>query len=347
MLKNLFIIRSMLFYVLVYVFCAEISFAQNFSKITQEQTDSYYKIPFLIITMLSITVIFCLYKIKNLSNTDANDSENQSQELVIAFAKLSSAIEKRDIKLREDYKKVKLISDFKTDLLLDVSHEIRTPMHAIINFADIGKKKIDNCDIEKLKFYFSRIEESGIKLLSLINSILDLTVLESGKISLKFENGSIADCVDDVIKDINSLIEKKNISVKLTKPDNKIYCSIDKSHIARVILNILSNSIKFSPDGSNINIDIKAVKEDKNIVGEGVLLSVIDEGVGIPENELSIIFNKFTQSSKINSDNTGNGIGLAICKEIIGLHQGYIWAENNKDKGAKFSFVIPIKRATS
>lgn len=349
MLNKLIILKSLLFS--VFIFFANTALSQNFSKVIEEESDFDYRIPLILAIIVSLTIIFYLYKNRDLfaifSGADSSVAQKQSQELINAFVTLASAIEKRDVKLREDYKNVKLISESKTDFLLDVSHEIRTPMHAILNFADIGQKKIDNCDVEKLKSYFSRIEESGIRLLNLINSILDLTVLESGKVFLKFENGCTTDCLDDVMKDLNSLIEKKNILVQINKPDNKIYCPMDKPHITRVILNMLSNSIKFSPEGSNICIDIKKVKDGKKIVGEGLLLSISDEGVGVPENELAVIFNKFTQSSTTNTDNMGSGIGLAICKEIIGLHKGAIWAENNQDKGAKFSFIIPAGEAKS
>jgi signal transduction histidine kinase len=346
MLNKLTILKSVLLSALIFVFSANITFSQIFSQVVKEQSDFDYKIPFIVLTILSLTIIFYLYKSKNLASNNAINSEKQSKELVNAFAQLSSAIEKRDVKLRDDYKNIKIINESKTDFLLDVSHEIRTPMHAILNFAEIGQKKIDNCDTEKIKFYFSRIEESGLRLLNLINSILDLTVLESGKVFLKFENGCIIDCLENVIKDLNSLIEKKNLSIQINKSDDNIYCKIDKPHITRVILNILSNSIKFSPEGSNIYIDIKKVKDYKQIAGESVLLSISDEGVGVPEDELAIIFNKFVQSSNASTDNSGSGIGLAICKEIIGLHKGAIWVENNKDKGAKFSFVIPKEFAS-
>jgi len=350
MLNSVILLRVFSFLSLFYVFLIDSAYSQGFSKVVTESGDAPdYRIHAVIAVIVLLTFILFLYKKKyvyfSFSKHDFLNTKKQSDDIIDAFDRLIKAIESRDVKLRDDYKTILSVNDSKTDFLLDVSHEIRTPMHAILNFADIGQKKIDSGDndLEKLKSYFSRVEESGFRLLNLINSILDLTVMESGKVSLSFEEGCIVECVDDVIKDLNSLIEKKNINVVISKSDTSIRCFIDKPHITRVMVNLLSNSIKFSPNGGKVNIDIREIAEDDRIEGSGILFSIEDEGVGVPEDELDVIFNKFIQSSAANTENVGSGLGLAICKEVIGLHNGVIWAENNSQKGAKFSFIIPIK----
>lgn len=353
MLNSFVIHRCSLFLCLFYVFLADSALSQSYSKVVTESSGSsdYRVHAFVIIVALCILVFF-LYKKKylyfSLNSPDISDAKKQSDELVDAFDRLIKAIESRDIKLRGEYKDLISVNDSKTDFLLDVSHEIRTPMHAILNFADIGQKKIDSGDndLDKLKSYFSRVEESGLRLLNLINSILDLTVMESGKVKLNYEEGCIIECFDNVAKDLNSLIEKKNIKLEISKSDTSISCYIDKPHITRVIVNLFSNAIKFSPNGGNICIDIRELENDDRIDGKGVLFSIQDEGVGVPEGELEVIFNKFIQSSSANTENVGSGLGLAICKEVVGLHNGVIWAENNKVAGSKFSFLIPIKESS-
>ena len=127
----------------------------------------------------------------------------------------------------------------------------------------------------------------------------------------------------------------KNISIRHDKCDIECNINVDPEKIQQVLLNLLSNAIKFTPE--NGTVDIAVHKKD-----ESVSVSVRDSGIGIFENELETIFEKFIQSSKTKTGAGGTGLGLAICREITNAHNGYIWAENNTAEGATFIFELPL-----
>lgn len=272
-------------------------------------------------------------------------NEKQAVEkLCLAFGEMVHAIEGRDKVLRRDYRRATSANVAKSDFLLNISHELRTPMHAIMNFAEIGRKKVECHEDEKLKIYFQRIEESGERLLVIINSILDLVSLEMGRINFCFVENNMREVVDDAVSQLMSLMEKKNIRIEVVQTVTKVNWVFDRARIVQVIVNLLSNAIKFSPENRAIVVAISraSIEYENKRSRPCILVSVKDQGMGIPKIEQESIFEKFQQSSKNNSQHGGNGIGLAVCREIIQAHQGKIWAEDNIPKGATFTFAIPI-----
>lgn len=221
--------------------------------------------------------------------------------------------------------------------LSNMSHELRTPLHAIIGFADFGVKKVDQATSEKLRDYFNKIHQSGNHLLELVNELLDLSKLRSGKMSYQFKPELLKPIIDHVIKELSILSERKNITIQLITPNTQNKFEIDHLRFSQVARNLISNAIKFSPENSNIEIKLQ---EDE----KGATLSVKDEGPGIPDNELDMIFEAFSQSSLTATKAGGTGLGLPICKEIIESgHGGWIRASNNKSSGAVFTIYIPNK----
>jgi signal transduction histidine kinase len=208
-------------------------------------------------------------------------------------------------------------------------------MHGILSFASFGIKKHATAKPDKILDYFRKIKQSGETLLMLLNDLLDLAKLESGKIEFKFRPANLNSLIKAVNEENRALVLQHNLSIRCEylKSDKQIMLDTDK--IKQVLRNLLSNAIKFSPEGSTINI-ISSKKADS------IIVSVRDEGIGIPENELESIFDKFIQSSKNRTSTGGTGLGLSICREIIDAHKGRIWAENNPDKGANLSFEIPL-----
>lgn len=272
------------------------------------------------------------------------DEEKQSRLLVKAFNDMAVIVEKRDIKLSEERNKAVLANKAKSDFILNISHELRTPMHAILNFADIGKRKVSENTPEKLIMCFTRIEESGERLLCLINAILDLTSLEAGRVEFNFSKSDIEKCVEESVNELQSIAQKKNITIKVEKFTDETNLVFDYLRIIQVLVNLLSNALKFSPESSHITISISkgSVSVDKEKKLQGIFVSVSDQGEGIPPAELEIIFDKFIQSSVTKPGMGGSGIGLAICREIMAVHGGKIWAENNDKLGAKITFAIPF-----
>ena len=235
----------------------------------------------------------------------------------------------------------------KTDFLANMSHELRTPMHSILSFAAMGEEKIETADREKLHLCFSRVQESGERLLTLLDALLDLAKLEAGRMEFNLEGHDLQVVVEAAITEFSELAQKKSLSLKMIPPDVETGAQFDRDKLLQVMFNLLSNAIKFTPEGKEIQVSFASaalpVGRKRSGAGEtpAVAVSVVDHGVGIPEEELTQVFDKFIQSSKTKTGGGGTGLGLAICKEIIEGHGGAIRAENNPQGGAVFTFVIP------
>ncbi len=237
----------------------------------------------------------------------------------------------------------------KSDFLANMSHELRTPMHGILGYANMGLKRTEQSTPEKNLKYFTNIKKSGDRLLILLNDLLDLAKLESGKMEMNFAPHSLKEIVHNCILEQHARAKELNLTIFClengTCIDEKI--QLDSKRIAQVIANLLSNAIKFSPPDHNIDLIIKKAELDKKNAEKiaALLFSIRDYGNGIPVGEHELIFDKFAQSSNAKVENTkGTGLGLAICKEIIELHHGIIWAENHPDGGAVLSFIIPAEQ---
>ena len=251
----------------------------------------------------------------------------------------------KDIKLQEAEAKqrdlenkkqiAELANEAKSQFLANITHELRTPLHGILSFAGFGIKKHQDAKPEKILHFFKMIEESGKTLLVLVNDLLDSAKLESGKMTFNFDSSDIKKDVDHVISELTTMLSDKNITVNNHKPDFDVVVVHDTEKIKQVVRNLLGNAIKFTPENEAIDITT-AINNDK------IRVSIKDRGIGIPENELESVFDKFVQSSKTGANFGGTGLGLSICKDIINAHNGCIWAENTTDGGAKFIFEVPV-----
>ena len=223
----------------------------------------------------------------------------------------------------------------KSEFLANMSHELRTPLHGILSFADFGIKKHATTTPEKLLDYFYKIRDCGEILLKLLNNLLDMARFESGKIKLELEQTDLSLQIASVMDEFKSLLSERNLTIQYNESNFKEQVIIDSEKIKQVLRNLLSNAVKFSPEGGNIEIFTR--KEDCSVI-----VSIRDEGPGVPENELEAIFDKFVQSNKTKSGAGGSGLGLSICKEILAAHKGCIWAENRPEGGVVFSLKIPV-----
>lgn len=222
----------------------------------------------------------------------------------------------------------------KSEFLANMSHELRTPLHGVLSFAAFGINKAQTADRQDLLRYFQRIDHSGKVLLNLLNDLLDLAKLESGKMSFDFARANLRPLIASVADEFSSTVSSRNIKIEGPPADAEAWVWADETKIMQVVRNLLSNAVKFSSDGSAIEIDLR---QGRDLVA----VSVRDHGVGIPEDELEAIFDKFIQSSKTRTGAGGTGLGLSICKEIIVAHQGRMWAQNNPRGGAVLTFELP------
>jgi signal transduction histidine kinase len=226
----------------------------------------------------------------------------------------------------------------KSEFLSNMSHELRTPMQAILGYSEICLAEIGDGNVQSAPRYLRNVSTSGKRLLSLLNDLLDLSKMEAGKMEYKHERADMKEAVAQALAELDPLIRGKDIKLHL-KLKERSEAVFDKRHIIQVLINLISNAIKFSAVGGQIVIELSRDHAPEN--APGLRLRVIDEGPGIPEAELKTVFDKFIQSSKTKSGAGGTGLGLAICHNIIAAHSGRIWAENREPKGAIFTFVIP------
>ncbi len=239
----------------------------------------------------------------------------------------------------------------KSEFLANMSHELRTPMHGILSYSRFGIDKIDRVPKEKHLHYFNQINVSGERLMRLLNSLLDLSKLEAGKMEYNMREDDINQIVSSVVLEFMPAITDKNISLNVieAKMSTKVVC--DSFKISQIVRNLLSNAIKFTLEGKKIEVSYEQTElpvgfraSDSTKVS-GITVAIKDQGIGIPDDELELVFDKFAQSSKTKTGAGGTGLGLAICVEIAKAHKGKIWAENRSgEDGAVFKFSLPCNQ---
>jgi len=239
----------------------------------------------------------------------------------------------------------------KSEFLANMSHELRTPMHAISSFTNLCLKQFNKCPLddkqtEKLHKFLGNIDTSSQRLLSLLNNLLDLSKLEAGKADLNVTSNDILILSEQIHTEYLAKIEEKHINFVFEKSTASTTVLCDKNKILQVLSNLFANAINFSPEYKTIQVSIQ---NTEIILGKrvtdtektrGIVLSISDQGIGIPNSELFTIFDKFIQSSKTKDGSGGTGLGLAISQEIILSHHGKIWAENSPEGGAVFKFFL-------
>jgi PAS domain S-box-containing protein len=223
----------------------------------------------------------------------------------------------------------------KSEFLANMSHEIRTPMHGILSFANFGIRKFDSVPKEKLLYYFQQIYDSGTRLMSLLNDLLDISKIEAGKMTYRMEKNDLMHIVRLAVSEFETALKDKELSLKMIPPQKPIAVLCDPSRIGQVVRNLLSNAIKFTPEGRHIRIAAEDTKD-------AAIVRVADQGIGIPPEEAESVFDKFVQSSKTRTGAGGTGLGLSICREIVQAHGGNIRVIPNPEGcGSIFVFTIP------
>lgn len=233
----------------------------------------------------------------------------------------------------------------KSLFLTNMSHELRTPMHGILSFARLGLERAPSVSAERLQGYFDRIVISGERLMGLLNDLLDLAKLESGRMEMHLREQDIHALVREVMGEFEAMAAARGQSLRFDGLQTA-QAWVDSKLFSQVLRNLLSNAIKFSAEGSEIEIQLKPgqIEASEGKVRDTLELQVADRGPGIPEEELEAVFDKFVQSSKTRSGAGGTGLGLAICREIVSAHQGFILARNRIGGGAEFVVSLPLEK---
>ncbi|MEM7232297.1 MAG: HAMP domain-containing sensor histidine kinase, partial [Planctomycetota bacterium] len=235
--------------------------------------------------------------------------------------------------LYEQKLRAEAASAAKTEFLANMSHELRTPLHGILSFAALGERRSN--DEEKSKSYFERIGVSGGTLLRLLNDVLDVAKIESGKFQIEPSECNVGGIVDGVLAEFGSIAGDRQIEIRHNS-SGELDVEADPVRLAQVVRNLVSNAVKFTPEDSVVRVEVWRS-------GNSVSLCVEDQGPGIPEEELEAVFEEFVQSSVTKTGAGGTGLGLAISREIASAHGGQLWGQNVEDGGAKFVLEIPLR----
>ncbi len=214
-------------------------------------------------------------------------------------------------------------------------HELLSPLGSIKGFAStmLADKEMDE---ETRTEFLNIINDESERLALLIENLLDLSKIEHGQIKVDRQKVQILDIVQEAVSNLNPEYEKKKIELKTDMPQDIPFIFCDRDLILKVMVNLLLNALKFTPEGGRVTISVE--KET-----EKIKVKVSDTGVGIQRKNLPFIFDKFYRAERPTDKKRGTGLGLSIAKEIIKSHGGDIWAESRRGKGSTFYFRLPIK----
>jgi signal transduction histidine kinase len=227
-------------------------------------------------------------------------------------------------------------SRHKSEFLANMSHELRTPLNAIIGFSEILAERMFGDINEKQTEYLQDILESGRHLLSLINDILDLSKIEAGRMELELTEFDLPQAIDNALILVRERASRRGIRLGSTIDPRLGMIGGDERKVKQVLLNLLSNALKFTPEGGRI--DVGASPHDQ--VAE---VSVTDTGVGIAPDDQEAVFEEFRQVGTADKKAEGTGLGLALSRKFIELHGGRIWVKSAVGVGSTFTFTLPLR----
>ncbi len=273
--------------------------------------------------------------------TDSNEEllkeyeqlEDYKNNLEIKVDERTSELKKAQDQLSETIILLQKAQVQQNRFFANISHEFRTPLTLILGPV---KQIILKTKEEKTRDELKVVNKNANKLLRLVNQLLDLSKLESGNMKLQTKPQNIIPLLKALLQSFCSYAERKKITLEFNFSEDEIIAYIDKDKIEKIITNVFSNALKFTPEGGCVN-----VKVCKN--GNTVEISISDNGVGIPKEQLNKIFDRFYQAdNRLSKEYEGTGIGLALTKELMELHKGKILVESEEGKGTTFTISIPL-----
>ena len=228
-----------------------------------------------------------------------------------------------------------IASQHKSEFLANMSHELRTPLNAIIGFSEVLVERMFGEINDKQAEYLADILESGRHLLALINDILDLSKIEAGRMELELADFNLPGAIDNTMTLVRERAHRRGITLKRTIDEHVGKVHADERKVKQVLLNLLSNALKFTPEGGRI--DVRADVRDGMTE-----IAVTDTGVGIAPEDLEVVFEEFRQVGSTAKKVEGTGLGLANSRKFIEHHGGRIWVTSRVGVGSTFAFTLPV-----
>jgi signal transduction histidine kinase len=300
------------------------------------------------------------------ANEELNAMNEELQAMNEELRVMNEEINLKSEQLAESNRKLSEVSRAKSDFLANMSHELRTPLNSVIGFAEVLRDEFFGKLNEKQQEYVGNIHSSGKHLLSLINDILDLAKVESGKLELEPKSLSLQSVINNSMIMLREKAIKHGIKLESDiEPQADIMVEADERKLKQILFNLLSNAVKFTPDGGSVKITAKKAEMTEGqassskekiealtfahwslpLTGDFIEISVEDTGIGIKQEDMGRLFKEFSQlESPYQKKYEGTGLGLALTKRLVELHGGRIRVESEFGKGSKFAFTIPIKQ---
>jgi signal transduction histidine kinase len=263
----------------------------------------------------------------------------EEKQRFVRLKDFADQLERTNLELRK-------IDSMKSEFVSVASHELRTPLAAIKNAVQLmlsGKTGEVN---ENQKKFLSMAERNINRLTNILNDLLNLSRIESGKVELKFENIELRDIIELAASSLRPHAHVKSIHIDVELPQSLPAIYGDQEKIEQILTNLIGNAIKFTPDGGKILVSAQPPAHDqKDGDGKAVAISVKDTGIGIPVEHLDAVFEKFHQvEGSLHRSVSGTGLGLAITKGLVEAHQGKIVVESEMGKGSTFTFTLPVSQ---
>ena len=231
---------------------------------------------------------------------------------------------------------LEVASRHKSEFLASMSHELRTPLNAVIGFSEVLLDRMFGDINERQEEYLNDIRRSGRHLLELLNEILDLSKIESGRMVLEPDVFSVPLALEHVVSLLRERAVQHDIELDLVVEDGVSVVEADELRFKQVVLNLVSNAVKFTPDGGRVQVEAHRAEGD-------LVVTVTDTGPGVPPEDRERIFESFQQGARGASKHEGTGLGLTLCRRIIELFGGRLWMESEVGRGSTFGFAVPLR----
>lgn len=273
----------------------------------------------------------CLETIYHRLTTSSERTEITRDDVNVALQKIDWLDE--EITAQDEFKEI-------VEFMNVVSHELKTPMAAIKGYAKLLQMGAGGPVTEQQEQFLAVISNNVDRMARLVNDLLDVSRIETGRIRLEIQNVQLLDVINEVIELLQPQIESKRLNLRVEVEDNLPEVQADYSRMVQIMTNLISNAYKYTPEGGSITVIAKSYHNDAN---KGVAVTINDTGHGIAKEDQPNLFTKFFRSSdQYTHDEPGSGLGLAINKKIIEAHSGELTFESELGKGSSFTFTLPL-----
>ncbi len=290
------------------------------------------------------TVKGYIFSLKDI--TERKGLERELNEAKQSLESLNQMLEQKVIERTEALERMnrelEKANELKGRFIANMSHELRTPLNSIIGFSEILlEETFGKLNDDQLR-YVRNIQSSGKHLLELINNVLDLSKIDSGRYELQYETFFVEEIINEVVETMKPMAEEKSIEMVINIEPEIDTLTADRVKVKQILYNLLSNAIKFTPEGGSVSI---SAGHDRINNEEAIRFAVKDTGVGIPPDDLDRIFDEFEQiDTSLSRQYGGVGLGLTLTKRLVELHGGTISVESTLGKGSTFYFTLPVAK---